>query len=307
MPGSMFRTALMLATASAALLAAPSVLADGAGGAGATIEIQRLRPGLQLLTGAGCNVVAWTGPDGAVLVDSGKAENAPQLMDAIARITPRGVRFVVNTHWHPDHTGGNALLGQSGALAVSQENVRLRMAEPQDLVEYALEVPAAAGEALPVVTFEDRLVLNLNGDRLELLHAPAAHTDGDGMAWWAEANVVHLGDVFYAQGYPFIDTARGGSLAGLVAAVETVLSRADADTLIVPGHGPVSTRADLAAYRDMLVAIGRRVRELSEQGRNLEEVLAAEPTAAFDARYGAGGVSAERFVRLLFEDLADRR
>jgi len=307
MPGSMFRIAVMLAATSAALPAAPAAPGDGAGETAATIEIQRLRPGLQLLTGAGCNIVAWTGPDGAVLVDSGKAETAPQLMDAVARIAPRGVRFVVNTHWHPDHTGGNALLGQSGTLAVSQEYVRLRMTEPQDLVEYGLEVPAAAGEALPVVTFDDPLVLNLNGDRLELLHAPAAHTDGDGIAWWTEANVVHLGDVFYAQGYPFIDTASGGSLAGLVAAIETVLSRADADTLIVPGHGPVSRRADLAAYRDMLVAIGRRVRELSEQGRNLEEVLAAEPTAAFDARYGAGGVSAERFVRLVFEVLSGRR
>jgi glyoxylase-like metal-dependent hydrolase (beta-lactamase superfamily II) len=242
-----------------------------------------------------------------VLVDSGKAEAATQLMESVARIAPRGVRFVVNTHWHPDHTGGNSLLGMSGALAVSQENVRLRMAEPQDLTEYGLVVPAAAPQALPVVTFEDSLVLNLNGDRLELMHAPAAHTDGDGIAWWTGANVVHLGDVYYAGGYPFIDAGSGGSLAGLVAAVETVLSRVDARTLVVPGHGPVSTRADLAAYRDMLVTVGRQVRELAEQGRNLDEVLAARPTAAFDARYGAGGVSAERFVRLLFEDLAGRR
>jgi glyoxylase-like metal-dependent hydrolase (beta-lactamase superfamily II) len=303
----MLRIVVILTTTCATLLATPAASGDVAGGTAATIEIQRLRPGLHLLSGAGCNVVAWTGPDGAVLVDSGKAEAAPQLMVSVARIAPHGVRFVVNTHWHPDHTGGNALFSESGALAVSQENARRRMGEPQDLREYALEVPAAAAAALPVVTFDDSLVLNLNGDRLELLHAPAAHTDGDGIAWWVEANVVHLGDVFHARGYPFLDTSGGGSLAGLVAAVETVLSRADAGTLIVPGHGPVSTRAELAAYRDMLVAVGRRVRELAEQGRNLEEVLAAEPTAAFDARYGAGGVSAERFVRLLFEDLSGRR
>jgi glyoxylase-like metal-dependent hydrolase (beta-lactamase superfamily II) len=303
----MFRLAVVLATISSTTLAAPTAVVDGAGGSVSTIEIQRLRPGLHLLSGAGCNVVAWTGPDGAVLVDSGKAEAAPQLVESVARIAPRGVRFVVTTHWHPDHTGGNALLVQSGTLAVSQENTRLRMTEPQYLAEYSMEVPAAAAEALPVVTYDDSLVLNLNGDRLELLHAPAAHTDGDGIAWWAEANVVHLGDVFYSGGYPFIDTDSGGSLAGLVAAVETVLSRADARTLVVPGHGSVATRAELAAYRDMLVAVGRRVRELAEQGRNLEEVLAAEPTAAFDGRYGAGGVSAERFVRLLFEDVARRR
>lgn len=307
MPRTMSRIAAILATTSTALLTTPVALGEGEGGTAATIEIQRLRPGLHLLTGAGCNVVAWTGPDGGVLVDSGKAEAAPQLLASLDQIAPHGVRFVVNTHWHPDHTGGNELLGQSGALAVSQESVRLRMLEPQDLLEYAIEVPAAAAGALPAVTFDDRLVLNLNGDRLELLHAPAAHTDGDGIAWWTGANVVHLGDVYYAAGYPYIDAGSGGSLAGLVAALEAVLSRADAATLIVPGHGPVSTRAELADYRDMLVSVGRRVRELSEQGLNLEEVLAAKPTAAFDARYGAGGVSSERFVRLLFEDLSGRR
>jgi glyoxylase-like metal-dependent hydrolase (beta-lactamase superfamily II) len=286
---------------------AASTQAQSAAEPAVKIEVQRLRPGLHLLSGAGCNVVAWVGPDGAVLVDSGTAQSAPQLLEAVARLSPDGVLFVINTHWHPDHTGGNERLGRSGVLAVSQENVRLRMSEPQDLREYAAEVPAASAVALPVITFEDAVTLNLNGDRLLLLHAPAAHTDGDGIAWWEQANVVHLGDVFYAGGYPFLDTTSGGSLAGLVAALETVLSRADALTLIVPGHGPVSTRADLAAYRDMLVAIGSRVRELAEQGRSLEEVLEAAPTSPYDARYGEGGVSAERFVRLLYEDLADRR
>jgi glyoxylase-like metal-dependent hydrolase (beta-lactamase superfamily II) len=181
------------------------------------------------------------------------------------------------------------------------------MSELQDAGESAIETTAVSAVALPIVTFDDAVTLNLNGDRLVLLHAPAAHTDGDGIAWWVEANVVHVGDVFDAGGYPLLDTTSGGSLAGLVAALETVLSRADAHTLVVPGHGPVSTRADLVAYRDMLVAVGSRVRELTEQGRSLDEVLAAAPTASHDVRYGQGGVSAERFVRLIFEDLADRR
>lgn len=307
MPRLSHRLALCAGTVFLWVVTAPSTRAQSADEPAVKIDVQRLRPGLHLLTGAGCNVVAWSGPDGAVLVDSGTAAAAPQLLEAVARLAPDGVRFVVNTQWHPDHTGGNERLVQSGALAVSQENVRLRMSEPQDLRESALEVPAASAVALPVVTFDDAVTLNLNGDRLVLLHAPAAHTDGDGIAWWEEANVAHLGDVFYAEGYPFLDTASGGSLAGLVAAVETVLSRADARTVIVPGHGPVSTRADLAAYRDMLVAVGRRIRELVEQGRSVDEVIAAAPTASFDARYGKGGVSAERFVRLLFEDLSDRR
>jgi cyclase len=307
MPRPTHRLALCAASIASAVLAATATGAQDTEPSGVKIEVRQLRPGLHLLGGVGCNVVAWTGPDGTVLVDTGKADSAPQLLAAAARLAPQGVRFVVNTHWHPDHTGGNALLARSGALVVSQENVRLRMSEPQHLSEYALEVPAAAAVALPVVTFDDGLTLNLNGDRLVLLHAPAAHTGGDGIAWWEEANVVHVGDVFYADGYPFLDTASGGSLAGLVSAIETVLSRADSRTLVVPGHGPVATRAELAAYRDMLVAVGRHVRELAEQGRSLDEVLAAEPTAPYDARYGKGGVSPERFVRLLFEGLADRR
>lgn len=307
MPGPKHRLTLLAMMSSAMFLAPPGARAADTAASEVKIEARQLRPGMHLLEGAGCNVVAWSGSEGTVVVDSGKRESAPQLVAALTRFAPDGVRFVVNTHWHPDHTGGNELLVDSGALAVSQDNVRLRMAEPQDLLEYELEVPAAAAVALPVVTFEDGLALNLNGDRLVLMHAPAAHTDGDAIAWWEEANVVHLGDVFYANGYPFLDTASGGSLAGLVAAVESVLSRSDARTLIVPGHGPVSTRADLASYRDMLVAVGRRVRELAEQGRSLDEVLDAEPTAPFDARFGAGGVTAERFVSLLYEDLSGRR
>jgi len=301
------RLALCAAAIASTLVAATATGAQDTDPSAVKIEVRQLRPGLHLLSGAGCNVVAWTGPDGTVLVDSGTTQAAPQLLEAAKRLAPQGVRFVVNSHWHPDHTGGNELLGRSGALVVSQENVRLRMSEPQDLSEYAREVPAAAAAALPVVTFDDALTLHLNGDRMMLLHAPAAHTDGDGIAWWEEANVVHVGDVFYADGYPFLDAVSGGSLAGLVSAIETVLSRADPRTVVVPGHGPVATRAELAAYRDMLVAVGRRVRELAEQGRSLDEVLAAGPTAPYDARYGKGGVSPERFVRMLFEGLSDRR
>jgi glyoxylase-like metal-dependent hydrolase (beta-lactamase superfamily II) len=174
------------------------------------------------------------------------------------------------------------------------------------VVEYGLEVPAAAPAALPMLTFADTLSLHLNGEQLVLLHVPAAHGDGDVIAWWSEANVVHLGDTYYAQGYPLLDVSRGGSLAGMVAAIETALARADGDTLIVPGHGPATDRDALAGYRDMLVAIGRRVRELVEEGRNLDEVLAAQPTASFDAQFGNGGVSPERFVRSLYDDLVRR-
>ncbi len=164
------------------------------------------------------------------------------------------------------------------------------MSEAQHVEAYDLKVPPSPKAALPVVTFADSLSLHLNGDDLEAVHVGNAHTDGDAIVWWDKANAVHLGDLFYAGGYPFIDLGSGGSLAGVVAAIEQVLARADAKTVVIPGHGPVSSRADLAAYRDMLVAVGRRVRQLVEDGTSEEQILASHPTAEFDERYGKGAV-----------------
>jgi glyoxylase-like metal-dependent hydrolase (beta-lactamase superfamily II) len=271
------------------------------------IVVQQLRPGLHLLSGAGGNVAVWHGPDGTLLVDDGIALQTPQLLAAVEKIAPGPVRVVISTHWHPDHTGGNEQLGESGSLLVAHDNVRARMSEPQAVAGDDLEVPAAPAGALPVVTFDDALTLHLNGDRLAALHVESAHTDGDVLLWWEDANVVHVGDVYDSGTYPFIDLGSGGTLAGFVAALETVLSRADSRTIIIPGHGPVSNRAELAAYRDMVVATGRRVRELIDEGKSLDEVRAARPTAAYDAVYGQGSMTADRFVGILYEDLAGRR
>lgn len=301
----------MSRSAAAPVLAVVLLLAVQASGAQGTppaaLEAQPLRAGLHVLRGAGCNVVVWTGSDAVLVVDSGNATEVPQLLEAIERVAAGGVRLLVNTHWHPDHVGGNVALRRGGATLVAHEDSRTRMSARQTIAIPEREVPAAPREALPMVTFDDALMLHLNGDRLALLHVPGAHTDGELIAWWQSANVVHVGDVYRADGYPFIDTANGGYLAGLVAAIETVLSRADARTVIVPGHGPVSNRAEMSAYRDMLVAVGRRVRELVDQGASAEEVLAAQPTAAFDERYGEAGESAGNFVRALYADLAARR
>lgn len=273
----------------------------------AELRTQQVRPGLFVVSGDGGNVAVWSGPDGVVLVDDGLASAAPRLLEAVARIAPGPLRFVVNTHWHPDHAGGNEAAGRAGAVLVAHEAARSDMAMPQVSEEYAVRVPPSPRVALPVITLTDTASLHLNGDQLRIVHIAAAHTDGDVVIWWQHANAVHLGDVFDNSGYPFVDLANGGSLAGIVAVLEGTLSRADAETVIIPGHGPVAGRAELAEYRDMLVGAGRRVRELAEQGRSLEEVLAARPTEAYDARYGAGSVSAERFVRILYQDLTAGR
>jgi len=298
---------LLVWSCAVSLLAGTSAWPSDAPTAEPQIMVQQLREGLHVVSGVGSNVAVWHGPDGTVLVDDGIEAHAPQLLAAVEKIAPGPVRVVINTHWHPDHTGGNAYLADSGSMVVAHDNVRARMSEPQTVAAYDLEVPAAPPGALPVATFDDEFSLHLNGDRLAALHVESAHTDGDLLLWWEDANVVHVGDVFYSGMYPFIDLGSGGSLAGLVAALETVLSRADSRTIIIPGHGPVSNRAELAAYRDMLVATGRRVRELIGEGRNLDEVLASRPTAAYDAVYGQGSMTVERFVGILYEDLAGRR
>ena len=268
------------------------------------ITSQRLRPGLHVLMGGrNGNIGVWNGADGIVVIDDSLAPFAPRVVEAIGRIAEGPIRFVINTHWHPDHTGGNELLGKSGGVVVAHENVRTRLSEEQFIELVNLRVPPAPAGALPVVTFDDSVTFYLNGDRLDVVHVSDAHTDGDAVLWWQAANVVHTGDVYVNGSYPFIDLDSGGSLAGLVAAIEAILARINDATVVIPGHGPVSNRRELSDYRDMIVTVGRRVREGVESGRNLEEVLASRPTAEFDARYGQGFMTPTRLIGNLYRDL----
>ncbi|HTG77074.1 MAG TPA: MBL fold metallo-hydrolase [Steroidobacteraceae bacterium] len=268
------------------------------------ITSQRLRPGLHvLMSGRNGNIGVWNGADGIVVIDDSLAPLAPRVAEAIGRIAEGPIRFVINTHWHPDHTGGNELLGKSGGVVVAHENVRTRLSEEQFIALLDMRVPPAPAGALPVVTFDDSVTLYLNGDRLDVVHVSDAHTDGDAVLWWQAANVVHTGDVYLSGTYPFVDLDSGGTLAGLVAALEAILARVNDATLIIPGHGPMSNRRELSDYRDMIVTVGRRIREGVESGRNLEEVLASRPTAEFDARYGQGFMTPTRLVGILYRDL----
>ena len=287
--------------------ATPATPPAAAVAAKADYRVQQVRPNLSVLMSSGGNIAVWSGPSGTVLVDDGIAGLAPQLQEALARVARTPVRFVVNTHWHPDHTGGNEALAKAGATVVAHESVRERMSRPQVVEEYDTKVPASPAAALPVVTFADSLAIQLDGERIGIVHVADAHTDSDVIVRWQEANAVHVGDLFYNGGYPFIDVASGGSLAGVVAALEAVLARSDAQTAVIPGHGPVATRAELAAYRDMLVAVGRKVREQVEAGSSLDEVLALHLTGDFDERYAKGAVSPERFVRTVYRDLSKPR
>src|SRR6185295_19336649 len=203
------------------------------------ITSQRLRSGLHvLMSGKIGNVGVWSGADGIVVIDDSLAPLAPKVVEAIGRIAEGPIRFVINTHWHPDHTGGNELIGKSGGIIFAHENVRTRLSEEQFIELVNMRVPPAPAAALPVVTFADSITFFLNGDRLDVVHMSDAHTVGDAVLWWKAANVVHTGDVYLNGTYPFIDLDSGGTLAGLVAATEAILARVDDTTIVIPGHGP---------------------------------------------------------------------
>ena len=241
------------------------------------IQTTPLRENTYLLTGAGGNMVASTGPDGTFLVDDQYAPLSARISEALGRIGRLPVRFIINTHWHFDHTGGNEAFGQSGSVILAHDNVRQRMSTEQFIAAFDRKVPASPQGALPVITFTEGVTLHLNGDTIEVVHVANAHTDGDALVRFRKANVLHMGDTMFNGGYPFIDLSSGGSIDGLLAAHARALELSDAQTIIIPGHGAQTDRATLVAYRTMLQQARDRIAALKAQGKTRDDVVAAQP------------------------------
>ena len=269
------------------------------------VRAQLLSRNVYVLTGAGGNIGLSVGDDAAFLVDDQFAPLTPKILAAIAAITPKPVRFVVNTHWHFDHTGGNENLGRAGALVLSSANARKRLSTG-GLIEHLrrTEPPAPPG-ALPVVTITDSVTLHLNGDEIVAFQVAPAHTDGDVVVHFTKANVVHMGDAYVTPRYPFIDLSSGGNVNGSIAVADRVLSVCNAETKIIPGHGPVSDCAALKKWRDMLYTIRERVRTAMQAGKTLDEIKAAKPTAEFDAS-NRGSIQPDDFVAFVYRSLGGR-
>ena len=270
------------------------------------IKAETLAPGVHVLFGAGGNIGVSTGPDGSVLIDDQFAPLTDKILAAVKVLSPGPVRFVINTHWHGDHSGGNENLGKAGTVIVAHDNVRKRMASEQFIALFKQTVPASPAAALPVVTFDTASSLHLNGEDIRAVHVPPAHTDGDALVVFTKANVIHMGDTYFAGNYPFIDLSGGGNVRGLIAAVDRGLALGNATTKYIPGHGPVTDRAALAAYRAMLVDAVARVDRLRKAGRTPAQIVAAKPLADLDVKWGKGFMKPDVFVGIIAESLAAR-
>ena len=270
------------------------------------ITTTRLGEGLHVLFGAGGNIGVSSGKDGVFIIDDQYAPMTAKIKAAIAGITNQPIRFVLNTHWHGDHTGGNENLGGAGSIIVAHENVRKRMSVEQFIEAFNQRVPPSPASALPVVTYEGSVTFHLNGEEIRCFHVPPAHTDGDSVVFFKTANVIHMGDLFFNGLYPFIDASTGGSVDGMISAADKVLALADDATQIIPGHGPMAKKADLLAFRTMLAAVRDTMKPLVSAGRTLAEVQAAKPTKAFDEKWGKGFLKPEQFVAVAYAALGGR-
>jgi glyoxylase-like metal-dependent hydrolase (beta-lactamase superfamily II) len=264
----------------------------------APIKSQPLADNLTLLSGPGGNVVVLHGADGLVMVDTFVAPAWPKLEEALKALGAP-IKTVINTHWHFDHTDNNAPLHAAGATVVAHENTKTRMSTPQHIEMLKLDFPPSPAEALPQLVFKDGYALE--GVKVE--HVAPAHTDTDVIVRFERVNVLHAGDVFFNGRYPLIDGSTGGKIDGMIAASNRLLGMADADTKIVPGHGPLATKSDLTKYRDMLVTAADRVRKLKASGKSLDEAIAAKPFTDLDADWGGGRYKGDDFVKIVYLSL----
>ena len=263
--------------------------------------------GLWMLTGRGGNIGVSVGADGVFLIDDQYAPLTPRIRAQLALLSDQPVRFVLNTHWHGDHTGGNENLGKGGAVIVASEGVRRRMEAGGFMEAFKREVPPAPRDALPVITFDGQVTFHVNGQTIEAINLPPAHTDGDSVVIFKGANVVHLGDVYFNGLYPVIDWGSGGHIDGMIAAVDHVLPLLDDATKVIPGHGPLSNKAELVAYREMLATVAPRFKKAIKAGKTKEQVQAMKLTADFDAKWGKGYFTPDEWSGVVYEGLVRQR
>lgn len=271
--------------------------------ASVNISSEKVANNLYMLQGEGGNIAVLIGDDGVLMVDDQFAELTDKIRKEISKYSDGPIKYMVNTHWHYDHTGGNNNLGEQGVAIVAHDNVRSRLAAGGFIKAFNATIPPAPKAALPVITFADGLTFHWNQETISVEHVAPAHTDGDAVIYFKNANVVHTGDLYFNSFYPFVDASSKGSLPGMIEGVNRVLAKIDDKTLVIPGHGALSNKAELAEYRDMLVVLHGRLSALKTQGKTVQEIIAAKPTAEFDAKWGDGLIPVDQWLGLIYDVL----
>jgi glyoxylase-like metal-dependent hydrolase (beta-lactamase superfamily II) len=267
------------------------------------VTVEQLRGNLSVLFGSGGNIVVLDGPDGKLLVDDGIAVSKDKIQAALDRISAEPIKYVINTHWHWDHTDGNEWVHNQGATIIAHENVLKRLSATTRVEDWNYTFQPWPMSGRPTVTFKTEKTLNFDGETVLIKHFGAGHTDGDAFVYFPESDVLVLGDNFWNGIYPFIDNGVGGGIDGMIRWVNASLALATDKTIIVPGHGPVGNKAQLAEFRDMLVTVRNKVAVLKDQGKPLNEIITAKPTAAYDARWGNFVIDPAFFTRLVYAGL----
>jgi len=285
--------------AGAVLLIAP--LSTSAQMTDVKIAATKVADSIHMLKGKGGNIGVLTGPDGTFMIDDQFAPLTTKILAAVKEIGGETPRFVINTHYHHDHTGGNENLGKMGVTIVSHDNVRKKLANGATIKAFDKVIPPAPKAAVPVITFAEEMTFHLNGQTVHVFHSNNAHTDGDAIIHFREANVIHTGDTFFNGFYPFIDVGGGGSVQGVIAAVDKMLALANDDTKIIPGHGPLANKAQLIAYRGMLTIAQGRLSKLKSSGKSAAEAVAEKPLSDLETTWGKGFLPTDKWITIVYE------
>ena len=277
------------------------VVAARKAGETANITVQALRRNISALIGSGGNIAVLPGDDGKLIIDSGFLGTRGKIADALSSLSPDPVKHLVNTHWHFDHTDGNEWMHSAGATITAHENTRKHLSTSTRVEDWNFTFPPSPAGAIPTDVFNADKTLHLNGATVALKYYGSSHTDGDVSAYFIQADVLHTGDTWWNGYYPFIDYSTGGSLDGMIRAAEANVARVTDKTVVIPGHGPVGGKAEMIEYRDTLATIRDRVAALKKEGKSVNEIVAAKPTATYDAKWGTGFVNGEFFTKLVYK------
>jgi glyoxylase-like metal-dependent hydrolase (beta-lactamase superfamily II) len=269
-----------------------------------TITTTMLTNNTYMLKGSGGNIIVSVGQDGVFMVDDQFAPLTEKIKQAISNITDQPVKFVINTHWHSDHTGGNENFGELGAIIVSHDNVKKRLSTEQFSEFFNRTVPPLSEKGLPIITFSDNMTIFQNGEEIRIIHVDNGHTDGDSIVYFTKSNVIHVGDDFTDKSYPLIDISSGGSIDGLISSLQTISSIIDDETKVISGHTEISNKTKVNGLTSMLMDVRQNVSQMIEDGKSLEEIIAVQPTSNYDGIYYEHSIiKPEDFVTHIYQSL----